>query len=195
MNAARIIQNADSELSEKGREQAEFLAKRVAQLPIELIVSSPMKRAKQTSEVINEHIQKEVIYSDLLREWSEPEAVIGKHRDDPEMQKVWELRKANQMDPNWRHSTEESLSDLQKRAQELIDFLSNRSEQNILCVSHSGFLKLIILTMALGEKLTPELWFSLYDFLRIKNTGITLCERDKEGNWRLHTWNDHAHLG
>lgn len=195
MNASHIIQSADSELSETGKEQAEFLAKRVSNLPIEIIISSPMKRARQTSEIINAHLQKEVIFSDLLREWSEPEEMIGKHRDHPDMLKVWALRKENQMNPSWRYSTEESLADLRNRAQELIDFLSGRKEQNILCVSHSGFLKLIILTMALGEKLTPELWFALYDFFRIKNTGITLCELDEEGKWRLHTWNDHAHLG
>ena len=65
-NIDGIIQPLGSELSEKGKEQAKFLAARFKNIPVDIIISSPLKRAKQTAEIIERVIQKEVIYTDLL---------------------------------------------------------------------------------------------------------------------------------
>lgn len=195
LNASRILQSADAELSEKGRQQAEFLAKRVSQLPIEVIISSPMERARQTADIIHALAHKPIIYSNLLAERARPDEITGKSQDDKEVRRITELGNMHITDPDWHYSTEENFFDLRARAQKLLEFLSSRKEENILCITHGVFLKMIILTMGFGEKLTPELWLSIYDFFRTKNTGITLCEKDKAGSWRLHSWNDHAHLG
>ena len=76
LNAARTLQPADSELSAKGEEQAKFLAKRVSQLPIDVIISSPMKRAQQTAGIINAALQKQIIYSELLQERARGKEIV-----------------------------------------------------------------------------------------------------------------------
>jgi len=48
----------DSPLTEKGREQAGFIAERCKRLPIQVIISSTMNRARETAEVVLKRIQK-----------------------------------------------------------------------------------------------------------------------------------------
>jgi broad specificity phosphatase PhoE len=52
LNAARVVQPADTPLSERGLRQAQALAKRVAQLGVTGIVASPLPRAWQTAVAI-----------------------------------------------------------------------------------------------------------------------------------------------
>jgi probable phosphoglycerate mutase len=52
LNVARILQPADTPLSERGIAQAEALAKRLASMPIRAIVSSDLPRALRTAEAI-----------------------------------------------------------------------------------------------------------------------------------------------
>ncbi len=52
LNAARVMQPADTPLSDRGLRQADALAKRVAQLGVAGIVASPLPRAWRTAEAI-----------------------------------------------------------------------------------------------------------------------------------------------
>lgn len=51
-NVLQEHQPEDAGLSELGIKQAEILAKRFSKIPIDIIYSSPMKRVKQTVEII-----------------------------------------------------------------------------------------------------------------------------------------------
>ena len=193
-NIDGIIQSLGSELSEKGKEQAEFLAARFKDIPVDIIISSPLKRAKQTTEIIQGVIQTEVVYTDLLSERKTPSEFTGMHHKDPKFIKVDELLR-DSTDPSFHYSDEENFFDLKDRAERLLEFLSNRKEEHILCITHGVFLKVIIGAMEFGERLTPQTIFALQGFLRAENTGITICEKDEKGGWSMHVWNDHAHLG
>ena len=57
-NASSLHQDEKVELSKQGKKQAIILAKRFSKIPIELIYSSPMNRARKTAEVINKKIKK-----------------------------------------------------------------------------------------------------------------------------------------
>jgi broad specificity phosphatase PhoE len=67
-NAARIVQPADTPLSERGLRQAERVAARVAQLGGALVLSSDLARARTTAEVIAAHIAVPLELSSLLQE-------------------------------------------------------------------------------------------------------------------------------
>ena len=66
--------------------------------------------------------------------------------------------------------------------------------ENIAVVSHGAMLKLIILSMILRDSLSPKIFQSFNENVRVTNTGITMMEFNN-GNWRLLTFNDYAHLG
>lgn len=192
-NAKNLYQPGESKLSEKGIEQANFLAHRFKSIPVDIVFASTMGRAKHTAEIINEVAKKEIIFTDLLRELKRPSEIVGKHQDAPEVVKILEEIRSKAEDISWHHSDEENFADFKNRGKEFFSFITQRSEQNILCVTHAGFLRMIVALM-LKEDMSAELYHRFWHFLRTKNTGITLCEYE-DGQWRLVTWNDHAHLG
>ena len=192
-NAEELYQPPTSKLSEKGVEQANFLAQRFQSIPVDVIFSSSLTRAKETAEIIAKVIQKEIVYEDLLAEIKRPSEVIGKSKKDPEVIELFKQIDSHADDPNWHYSDEESFTDLKKRAQELLLFIESRQEEHILCVTHGAMLRMIICVM-LHSDVSAEFYQRFWNFFRTRNTGITVCDYE-DGEWHLVTWNDHAHLG
>jgi probable phosphoglycerate mutase len=68
-NARQIMQGqTQGELNQRGREQAEQVARRLASEPLDVIVASDLHRAIQTAEVIAEPHGLPVVTTPLLRE-------------------------------------------------------------------------------------------------------------------------------
>ena len=68
LNAARVLQPADTPLSSTGLRQADALASRLARLGLAAIVSSDLPRALRTAEAISEATGLAITTSPLLRE-------------------------------------------------------------------------------------------------------------------------------
>ena len=64
-NANNLYSRPDFELTERGKEQARGIAGRLKHLPIETLIVSPFKRTVQTAEIINQVLNKPIIYSEL----------------------------------------------------------------------------------------------------------------------------------
>jgi len=195
-NVLNMRQDHGVELSAEGQKQAEVLAKRFLKIPVDIIFASLMQRAKQTAEIINKKLKKEVVYSELIQEWRRPSEFVGKKRDDKESLELHKILNAHQDDPNWHYSDEENFIEFKNRVKKFLDFLTTEIKQeNILVVSHGGTIKMITLLMALGDMVKPEIFFSFVDTFRIYNTSITLCEIKEDGFWSVEVFNDHRHLG
>ncbi len=195
-NAQDLLhQYHEGELSESGLKQAEFVAKRFSNIPLDVIISSPYQRAKETARIISEASGKAIRFTELLSEFKGPRELEGKRKDDPEVLRINKLMHINRQDPNWKYSDEESFNELRSRAIKVLSFLSDQTENNILCITHGLFLRVIIAAMMLGEDMNREELVRFMRFVRINNTGITVCEKLESNEWRLITLNDHAHLG
>jgi broad specificity phosphatase PhoE len=197
-NVGPLRQTATTPLSEKGRNQASLLAKRCANLPIEVIVSSTMNRARETSSIILERIEKKVEYSDLFIERRRPSEVLGIPKDAPTALLAEQETRNNFSKSGWRFSDEENFDDLRERAFKALSYLKNRSEDNILVVTHGYFLRVIVACVVFGENITAKECERFIGAFQMENTGITLIGYDhynEDGPWRLVVWNDHAHLG
>lgn len=192
-NANDLHQTVETSLDPRGEEQAKKIAGRLMHLPIELVLSSDAKRAKHTAEIIVGHINKPLITSAFLRERKRPMEIENKNINDPETLKI--SREAEKFfgDPNKRFSDQENFWDLKARAAEALDFIAAQQVDTLAVVTHGAFLRFMMMTMFLGDKLTPDIYLRAVDFLQTSNTGLTWCELGKDG-WRLRTWNDHAHL-
>lgn len=193
-NALQIYQPDDAELSEIGRKQAKILAKRLSKIPIDIIYSSPMKRTKQTVEIINKFLKKEIIYSDLLKERKHPSEFIGKRTDSPEILKINKIRNLHEKDPFWHYSDEENFIEFKERIKKFFNILSKTKEENILVVAHGGPINMMIFLM-MDDNFPPQVFYKFSDLFKLDNTGITLCEKDKKGIWSVKVYNDRAHLG
>ncbi len=194
-NTKRLLQGNDTTLTENGKSQARFLGNRFSKIPIDVILCSKYKRAKQTAKIINENLNKKIIHTDYLAEKRWPNELIGKEFKSSEYLKFREAIMNNLNNPGWYYSNEENLFDFRERASQFIDFLDERKEENILAISHGSTIRMIIVLMMFGKNADPDNYLKSAKFLMLNNTGIIFCEKNKENRWELITWNDHAHLG
>ncbi len=199
-NVSKIEHHDGVKLTEQGKKQAGSLAKRFKDIPVEVIVSSTYIRTRETAEIINEVVNKEVIYSDSLIERLVPSEILGKVADKDDVQAVYNLLRENFLKPDARHSDEENFEDLRDRAGKALDFVTSLPYENILVVTHGSFLRSLFAYMIFGKEITGREFFMVHRALRNKNTGITLVEYKKsssplKNDWIIHAWNDHAHLG
>ncbi len=199
-NASGVYQNADTSLTEKGRAQAEFIASRCEKFVIDFIVSSSMKRAVETAQIINKKLDKPLGISDLFVERRRPKTQIGLHKDSPEALEIDRMLIENFTKPDTRISDEENFEDLRKRADKTLEYLKNRQEENILVVTHGFFLRMIMAYAIFDDKLTSKECDRIIGKFHTANTGLTILGYDenrqgRDSPWWLWVWNDHAHLG
>jgi broad specificity phosphatase PhoE len=195
-NTAGVHQGSDSILSVQGLRQAGLLAERFKNIDIDIILSSPFVRARQTADIIARAIKKEVIASDLLIEKKFPSEFIGTPIFSEGPDHFRELHRKNWNNPEWHFADEENFYDVRGRGSLVLKFLESRNETSILVVTHGAFLSLLLMFMMHREQLTPELYYYGREFFELSNAGITLCDKTNDAvNWRLITSNDQAHLG
>ena len=193
-NISQVYQTENAELSELGIKQAKILAKRFSKIPIDIIYSSPMKRAKQTAKIINKSLKKKIIYSNFLKERRSPSEFLGKRTDSPEILKINKIRNLHENDPFWHYSDEEIFIEFKERVKKFFNILSKTKKENILVVTHGGPIRMMIFLM-MGDEFAPQAFYKFSDFFKLYNTGITFCEKDKKGIWSVRAYNDHSHLG
>jgi len=194
-NANQLFQSKDVPLTKKGKKQAEFLSKRFFDVPIDIIISSPAERAKQTTEIISKKLKKKLVFSDLINERRMPKESIGKYAYSKEIIKIKKLMRKNANNLSWHYSDEENFTEFKNRIKKFFKYLNSRKEKNILIVSHGGPIRMTILFMMFGgDKFDPEIYYNFIELFRLTNTGITMCEKSKDGRWDLWAFNDHAHL-
>ena len=193
-NARGLHQHEGIPLSTKGEDQTVQLAKRFLKIQVDRIVASPFERTKQTAEAISSLINKPIDYNTIFREVKRPTSVIGKSYTDSEALSIRNLMSENFEEEDWHHSDEENFFDFKNRGLEALKFLESLNDKNVLVVSHSEMIKMVIALMMFGDKLLPVEFLSVANFFRTSNTGITVCEY-KKSKWDMYTWNDHAHLG
>lgn len=187
-------------LSEYGRKQVEFVAGRFLDISIDLIISSTLSRAKETAGIINVHLKKPLETSALIVERKYPEIVLGKTINDPEAIKFILAMEQSYDAPDTHYADSESFNDLKDRARRFLNETLKRKEEKILVVTHGMFMRYLIGYMMFGEEFTGRDFIKLRDFMRTKNTGVTVCTHVADPKsygtpgWKLETWNDHAHL-
>ena len=197
-NAAEMVQGYEPPLTERGREQARFVAERFKTIPVDAIYASPMPRAKETAEIINSIIQKPLEFDDVFMETREPSELLGKSDNDPVVRESRKLRRENFADLSFRQSDEENFVDMKERGMRALKQIESAGVERLLVVSHGALIRILVALMMFGEALEPQELLRMRRFLFSTNTGITWCEFDyprAPGRWALHTWMDHAHLG
>jgi len=196
-NVGEYSQGASVPLTEKGRKQANCVAERLREIPIDLILASTNDRARDTAHIINETLKKPLENSELLVERRKPSAMLNVRFDDKESKEISKTIWDNFHVPGWRHSNEENFDDLKQRALEVFKILEERPEQNILVVTHGFFLRILIAYLFFGKDMTGKECRAFALRAHMENTGICIFGHDMsrmDSPWWLWTWNDHAHL-
>lgn len=136
-NQLGLVQgSSESDLSEKGIEDAKELSKLVSTLKIDVVISSPLKRAMDTAKLITNN-KYEILVDDRLveRHYGLGE---GKPVDEELTIKYWDFNL------NTDINEVEKVRDLMFRIVEFIEDIRNKYEgKNVLVVAHSAILRAI----------------------------------------------------
>jgi|694.fasta_scaffold26040_8 broad specificity phosphatase PhoE len=195
-NQVRLYQSSETSLSEKGHLQAKLIAERFDNIEIEIIISSDYIRAKQTAQYISEVKGKDIIESQLFRERKRPSIQEEKSKELEELKAIDKAIADNWEISGYRHSDEENFEDLKQRAQKAFEFIESRKEDNIIIVTHKNFLHCLIWYRLFDSNVTPKEAKIITDNFVMSNTGIVWMQFDEiKKDWKIVTWNDHAHLG
>lgn len=123
----------NEDINETGVKQAEDLRDKIKDINYDIVIPSPLLRAKHTAKIINAN-NKEIIYDDRLQERKHG-SLEGKSTDVTDREDYWNYY------TNTKYGTEERIPDLVKRVTEFLDELKTKDYNSVLIVSHSGVSK------------------------------------------------------
>lgn len=138
----RIQGKTDIELNEEGIKQAKEAKNILKDYPIDMIVSSPLKRARKTAEIINETRKAPIVLDKALEErgFGEFEGKIRKEIHD----EILDSEILDNYSLNREYKGVETIQNLCNRVWNLIDELKeDYTEKNILLVTHGGVTRAI----------------------------------------------------
>jgi len=125
----------DTVLNEKGCCQALSVRDKVLESNIDLVISSPKKRAIKTAMLAAPNIP--LILDDRLRSRNHGE-FEGMRRDEININDYWNLKKNNQ------YIKAESVQDLFDRVESLLKEIKEKyNDKNVLLVTHSGIVRIL----------------------------------------------------
>lgn len=179
-------QAVNTELTERGREQARIVARRLAAYPIQAIYSSDLKRAWETAQIVGRVLGLEPIPEPGLRE-SDIGAWTG--LTWAEIAARWPEQVAAMLaGQDVRRGGGESYREMRRRLASVVERVVTRhAGQTVLLVSHGAALRMLI-THALGADLAQ-----MHRIAIGGNTAISVLQV-QHGMLRLVSYNDTAHL-
>ena len=135
---SRLCGRTDLPLNENGKMQANVLAKALQklQLPIDLIIASPLLRAQQTAGIVAERLNLPVQTEDRLIEQNYGDYEGGSTQNPDFIQ--------NKRQFAYRYPNGESMLQVGYRVYSFLEELKQRTELNrVLLVSHGGACRLL----------------------------------------------------
>jgi broad specificity phosphatase PhoE len=177
-------------LSESGREQAKKLALRLKHETFDIIFSSDLKRAKDTTkEILKYHKKVSVFYTKELRERNLGE-FEGKNKLKFEEVLDWLNKTQKEVDHlNYKPKNGESFKEVETRAKKFLENIHKKYfGKKVLIVGHGGIN--LVLRMILLKKPLEEIKY----WEKQDNTGVDIIEIDEQKNPKVILLNCTKHL-
>ncbi len=145
-NVQHVISNRESlfHLTKRGREQARTLADHLKNISFAKIYSSPVLRARETTEILSQALHVSYQMTEALREY---DCGILEEKGDEES---WQLHRHYYEDWTLHHNYlnrpegGECFVDIQNRFVPFIESLKHDNDENILLVAHGGLFHLML---------------------------------------------------
>lgn len=123
----------DEDLTELGIEQANELKEKIKNINFDIIICSPLNRAKHTAEIININ-NNEIIYDDRIKERNCGN-LSGKPLEVTNRDEYWNYNTIIQ------YGTSENIKVFFERIYNFLDELKMKDYKSVLIVAHSGVSK------------------------------------------------------
>lgn len=128
----KVMGRCDEPLNKKGIEQAYLTKEKLRDCDIDLIISSPLLRAKQTAKIINEDRKANIVYDERIieRDFGEFEGLRYNEYDNLTL---WDYYK------NEKYEKAECMKDFFERVYSFCEELKTKYQDlNVLLVTHGG---------------------------------------------------------
>ena len=132
-NALRQYNNKDEDLNAQGIFQANELRNKIKNIDYDIIISSPLIRAKHTAQIINVK-NREIIIDDRIKE-REPGDLSGKSLDVTNRDEYWNYNTTIQ------YVSSENIKSFFDRVFNFLNELKSENFSSVLVVAHSGVSK------------------------------------------------------
>ncbi len=178
------------ELTDRGIIQADIVGKRLKDYNIDKMYTSNMKRAIQTAEIINNHLDVEIIVSNDIRETHmvacDTEGWAYLQENYPDF-----VEEFNKHETDLRYPPDgECGEDVWNRASRLIGKIVNSELENVVVVTHGGVIRSILCGIL---QINQARRFCLG--VPPENCSISIIKYNKNTNkFYIHSFNDYAHL-
>jgi len=123
----------DEDINETGIKQAIDLREKINNIDYDIVISSPLMRAKHTAEIINVK-NKPMIFDDRLQERIHG-SMEGKSVSESDRDEEWNYYS------KIRFGTAEKAIEVCNRVKEFLDELKTKNYKSVLIVAHSGVSK------------------------------------------------------
>ena len=160
----------DISLNANGIKQAELSTKKIENLKIDNIISSDLKRAYMTAQIINKNFNKRIETDKRLREFCFG-TLEGITRDKI-TQEIWD-----DFNKNPKHFNAETKEEIFNRIKSFInDIKSNNINKNTLVVTHGGPIRMIKFYLDNGDNFDDKKYLEEYMPLKIKNLDLFIID-------------------
>ena len=132
-NVLKQYNNENEDLNENGIRQANELKEKIRNINYDIIISSPLLRAKHTAQIINVN-NKEILINDKLKE-RDPGNLSGKPLTVTNRDEYWNYN------TTITYGTSENIRDFFMRVHNFLDDLKKENYESVLIVAHSGVSK------------------------------------------------------
>lgn len=132
-NALKVYSNEDEDLTEKGIDQAKQLKSEIQNLEYDVIICSPLLRARHTAEIINVK-NRDILFDNRLKERN-PGNLNGKPISYTNREEYWNFNS------NIQYGTSENMKTFFERVFAFLDDLKTKDYDSVLVVAHSGVSK------------------------------------------------------
>ncbi len=175
---SRIQGFRDIELDETGLRQSQAVVEKLKQVPIDIVYSSPLLRARVLSEMISKQHQ---VVLHLDERWRELHAgdFEGWTWAEVEKHHLGVLKAIKQSNFTMPLPNGESLTQLQQRAIEAFQEVLSQHHQNVVIVSHGGTIKALLCALL-------QVSLEQRDHFIIENGSIIHLKQTSDG-WILHS--------
>lgn len=172
--AASLPDEEGDRLTDRGWEQARNAARALEGRGITRLISSPMRRARETAQPISEALDLPIEIDDAIYELREEE---GYGRLAPEEQKLrrWsEWMVSHAEDPTYAPPGADSFDDMRERTRGLLSRLESM-EGTPLVITHGILLRFLLIDILLGDRFGPADAARLWQ-LRTVNCGLSVFD-------------------
>lgn len=162
----------DIALNTNGIKQAELITRKIVNLKIDNIISSDLKRAYMTAQIINKNFNKNIKTDKRLREFCFG-TLEGITRDKI-TQEIWD-----DFNKNPKQFNAETKEEIFNRIKSFIDDIkSNNINKNTLVVTHGGPIRMIKYYLDNGNNFNDKKYLAEYMTLKINNLDLFIIDEE-----------------